>query len=555
MADFPKKYYDLAKAIQEPKIEPIVRAYHAKIQKPYQGPARTAAPSQSQFQSAANAYGKLKHDPNSHEVQSAYGKLKQETLSHYQHLKDAGFKFHGDPVGDKLPTFHDILNHKDLGVFTGSPPPNGHPLAEKLPFNDVLGSYNNVFRAVHDVFGHALSTERSGGKELDFGHLGEDETFRDHSGLYSPQAASALATETRGQNTAFHFGPNGVHNRAAYASGQANAGIFPEQKAGLLPPEFWNALGTAAMKKSDLQKSWPKDATENQANYVAHKIVQIKANKHGKEVVPAEPMLHTAVQTAAKVNLSKPPDVIVDRLFQRDFWDSIARETGLTKNLPMAMVPPLHSTVEGFMGGLKTLPKGSPARGKLITQHMNHGPFLSALQVHPQGKQIHAMLTTHLNSQANAGFKAGQTQAMAKGWPKDENENAHNAAVHPIMQDALLEHGAKYQEHPVAEVREAVRSKAWPINTNTWAATHGTEDPGTAERVNDAWASNRSDPNNIPGRVEPSSSLGTDRQHVSGFNENERNAIVPVIDNPFKADRAFWRSVGGAARKAAIKKT
>jgi hypothetical protein len=45
---------------------------------------------------------------------------------------------------------------------------------------------------------------------------------------------------------------------------------------------------------------------------------------------------------------------------------------------------------------------------------MNHGPFLSALQAHPQGKQIHSMLTTHLNSVSNAGFKPGAAVAVAK---------------------------------------------------------------------------------------------------------------------------------------------
>ncbi len=64
---------------------------------------------------------------------------------------------------------------------------------------------------------------------------------------------------------------------------------------------------------------------------------------------------------------------------------------------------PLHNTVEGFVSAFKAIPKGTPARGKFITQHMNHGPFLAALQAHPQGKQVHQMLTQHLNSSANAG--------------------------------------------------------------------------------------------------------------------------------------------------------
>lgn len=94
-------------------------------------------------------------------------------------------------------------------------------------------------------------------------------------------------------------------------------------------------------------------------------------------------------------------------------------KAALEKNLvpppaPVKQGPALHGTVEGFVGALKTLPKGSPERGKFLTQHMNHAPFLAALQKHPQGKQVHAMLTQHLNSTANAGFKPGKVVATVK---------------------------------------------------------------------------------------------------------------------------------------------
>ncbi len=79
--------------------------------------------------------------------------------------------------------------------------------------------------------------------------------------------------------------------------------------------------------------------------------------------------------------------------------------------------PVLHDTVEAFMGGLKTLPKGSAERGKFITQHMNHGPFLSALNQHPQGKQMHTMLMGHLNSKANAGPQAFGGAKVSVGAP------------------------------------------------------------------------------------------------------------------------------------------
>jgi GNAT superfamily N-acetyltransferase len=93
-----------------------------------------------------------------------------------------------------------------------------------------------------------------------------------------------------------------------------------------------------------------------------------------------------------------------------------------------ALTPPpqreLHSTVEGFMGGLKALPKDAVTRSRYITQHMSHPPFVAALQAHPQGQKVHGMLMQHLNSVGSAGFKAGQTVAVAKA-EKDGCKHFH----------------------------------------------------------------------------------------------------------------------------------
>lgn len=70
----------------------------------------------------------------------------------------------------------------------------------------------------------------------------------------------------------------------------------------------------------------------------------------------------------------------------------------------------LHDTVEGFASTLKNLPKDGGHRGQFITQHMNHGPFVSALNSHPQGEFIRNKLNQFLNSPRNAGLKPGQSK-------------------------------------------------------------------------------------------------------------------------------------------------
>lgn len=85
---------------------------------------------------------------------------------------------------------------------------NPHPL---LSEHD-----NDAFRAVHDAFGHGAT---GGGFDAD----GEEAAWWAHRRLYSPQAARALLTETRGQTNALFYGPQ--------------AG-FAVQKAALLDERF-----------------------------------------------------------------------------------------------------------------------------------------------------------------------------------------------------------------------------------------------------------------------------------------------------------------------------
>lgn len=66
---------------------------------------------------------------------------------------------------------------------------------------------NDMFRAIHDVYGHA-------GTGRGFDRHGEEAAYLSHARMFTPLARSALATETRGQNSFLNtrgfFGPNKV---------------------------------------------------------------------------------------------------------------------------------------------------------------------------------------------------------------------------------------------------------------------------------------------------------------------------------------------------------
>lgn len=163
----------------------------------------------------------------------AYAAFCRETVRQY-HFLVGRVEFGGlgltvsfvdeDPYTDVTAMVQDVQRHR-LKVWSSAATGNRHPY--------LSDAENDMFRAVHDVFGHAAS-----GRGFD--RHGEEASWLKHSGMYSQLARRALTTETRGQNCAqiFHYG----------------GGRFAEQKAVLLPPKFsrpsprWMEPATAAAK-------------------------------------------------------------------------------------------------------------------------------------------------------------------------------------------------------------------------------------------------------------------------------------------------------------------
>lgn len=183
----------------------------------------------------AQAYEEMKHEPNNPKVKKAYDALIQETLEQFRHIKNSGLKISKIEPGAENPyksskdVFHDIEHNNHLWFFpTESGYGSGgeqHPLLQ--PTDQKVGDHqmlaNDVFRVVHDYFGHAK--EGNG-----FGPQGEEKAWHTHKQMYSPEAQKALTSETRGQNSWVNFGPHGEENRKNPAKT-----VYAEQKAGLMP--------------------------------------------------------------------------------------------------------------------------------------------------------------------------------------------------------------------------------------------------------------------------------------------------------------------------------
>jgi hypothetical protein len=201
----------------------------------------------------ANEYEKMAHDPQNQEVKEAYDELIKQTKAQYQALVDAGYKFwfldlnkqdNLEYISSPYNAMRDLRNNKQMGVFpttngfgTSEIDVNDNPFLEDTGIKWGLGGIdgemqpvlaNDLFRAVHDAFGHGL--EGAG-----FRARGEENAWQAHVRLFTGKAIGAITSETRGQNSWVNYGPYGETNRTASAEDT----VFADQKTGLMPEWTW----------------------------------------------------------------------------------------------------------------------------------------------------------------------------------------------------------------------------------------------------------------------------------------------------------------------------
>jgi hypothetical protein len=187
----------------------------------------------------AAEYAAMAHAPGDPQVAAAYAAMIKETSAQYEEILKSGLKVEfirgADPyaASPRLAVL-DMIENNHLWVFStrdgfGSNAtfdPKDNPLLAETKF-EISGEKalaNDIFRVVHDYFGHAMY---GAGFRAD----GEENAWRAHSQMYSPQARRAMTTETRGQNSWVNFGPHGEKNRSASGSET----VYADQKTGLLP--------------------------------------------------------------------------------------------------------------------------------------------------------------------------------------------------------------------------------------------------------------------------------------------------------------------------------
>lgn len=224
----------------------------------------------------ADAFDAMQHDPQNPAVKAAYDALIRETAAQYDHLASAGYKMEpwlqpGQPYANSKEMARDVagkhlwffpmvspLDQATFGDGHGDLDPVNNPLVVKTghTVNGHEMRANDLFRAVHEIYGHAK-------EGFEFGPEGEYNAWAAHAKMFSPMAFRALTTETHGQNSWVNFGrhlrrvdgsipvkgdPDWVHPAARPYAAQ-KVGILPDQ---VIPPHPYMPE-SASMVEQDRQ--------------------------------------------------------------------------------------------------------------------------------------------------------------------------------------------------------------------------------------------------------------------------------------------------------------
>tara|TARA_R100001443_G_scaffold19621_2_gene31381 strand:+ start:12338 stop:16423 length:4086 start_codon:yes stop_codon:yes gene_type:complete len=251
-----------------------------------------------------------------------YKKFINETNMQYEALLNSGLQIElvdVDPYTPNQIGHQAMMQDMERGVFKilsteGSFGSNvsvdQNPMLETSKYVDLNGrtmTNNDVFRAVHDTFGHGMRGNT-------FGPRGEYNAWLAHKELYSPDAQRVMTTETLGQNTFTNYGQH-MRDDTGRIIGKGEAGHikpldrpFADQKVALMPENYIQAAGSVVTDINNLDTVNPE------------KLAQVM------ELAAKEPGLSSQIWNQSKKmvgNLFKttqvldPGDIVIEQSLMR----------------------------------------------------------------------------------------------------------------------------------------------------------------------------------------------------------------------------------------------
>ena len=211
---------------------------------------------------------------------------------------------------------------------------------------------------------------------------------------------------------------------------QALQGVLNSQPAATDVAGQFGQLAEQSEQKEGEEKQAQADEAQDGEDQKSLRGAVVEVLKQFKEQAPLWEQLKQAQPEAYKTltGVIQAMIALSRKAFMEEDGEEGQQEEQPVQKSELPLAPAMHNTVEGFLGQMKAMPKEGPARGKFITSHMNHGPFLQALQAHPQGKQVYSMLSGFLNSKANAGVGVG-AKVMVKAALEAGKTGRHSVVL------------------------------------------------------------------------------------------------------------------------------
>jgi hypothetical protein len=257
--------------------ENIARSYMQSIGMEYIPVEKITKLDEDLSKRISDAYDQMENNPNDPKVKAAYEAMAKETLDQYDAIVKEGYNVeinNNEPYSNSEAMIKDLKDNKRMKIFSTESGFGDEPITEEQRSENLLLKdsgrkdlngetllINDVFRFVHDFFGHAKLGNS-------FGPVGEENAWRVHSEMYSPEARKAMTSETRGQNSWVNF--SGVNDAAFKKRDKARElrkegkieeadrlvgevyeeMKFADQKVGILP-DFAIEDGTRFKKQKD----------------------------------------------------------------------------------------------------------------------------------------------------------------------------------------------------------------------------------------------------------------------------------------------------------------
>ena len=330
----------------------------------------------------------------SSETKAAYDALIEETLAQYEKIVEYGYEMeinNDEPYSSSKEMIEDLRNNKRMRVFSTesgfgvggitAKEKASDPRLATTKFKDINGYpllFNDIFRFVHDFFGHAKLGNG-------FGAIGEENAWNIHSKMYSPLAKRAMTTETRGQNSWVNF--SGVNDEAFALRDRARTlrkegnleeandltskvydmMQFAEQKLGLMPMWVSQSDYRTIEDRKTVEVNGSKVYFKNQVNPVDGKVtgkIEIELVETPKELRGAG-RAREAFKTALKYTDSIGKDTVLTISAR----DKFTTEKGLEK-FYSSLGYQKTSDFEMERSAKEVLPKGYDENGEPSTKEL-----------------------------------------------------------------------------------------------------------------------------------------------------------------------------------------